>query len=796
MIPFATWCKTHTVLFDGAMGTEVQQRRPDLQVAPDACVLYAPELIEAIHYDYLVSGADVITTDTFGANGYKCAGADTTPEALISAAFGCARRARERYLREYGERPIYLALDIGPIGALLAPAGDMPAERAFALYREQVEIGAAQGADLLLIETQTDLAELKWAVLAAREYSTLPIVASMSFEHTGRTFTGTDVVTMATTLEGLGVTAIGINCSFGAAETRPLVDTLLTATRLPLIVQPNGGIPDADGHSHLDVEAHLAEMRYFLERGVEMVGGCCGTNPALIARLHRLRREVHGTRPAVTPVTRVSSYAETVVIGQGPVLIGERINPTGKKALQEELRRGALDRVVREAVVQRREGAALLDVNVGTSGVDETVLLPQAVRAVQAVAGTPLVLDSASPAALAAAARAYAGKPLLNSVNAGAESLAQVLPIAAQYGACVLGLTLDEDGIPETAAGRVRLAERIVARALAAGIPRENILIDCLTLTLGTGADNARITADAVAAVKRELGVATALGVSNISFGMPNRPIINRTFLQMALAHGLDAPIANPGDRGMTDTLAAYRVLTGVDVGAREWIARAQATVETQAEPAAPTILAAIVDGLEAETLRLTKELLTRKAPLDVVNDDLIGALNEVGRRFETQELFLPQLIRASQTAQVAFAEVKRRLAAAGEQASARGTIVLATVRHDVHDIGKNIVKVVLENYGYRIIDLGKDVAPQTVLDACRKYDARLVGLSALMTTTVVSMQETIALLKRELPDVRVVVGGAVLNEQYAADIGADCYAAHPAAVADIAAAFFGPAVK
>ena len=367
------------------------------------------------------------------------------------------------------------------------------------------------------------------------------------------------------------------------------------------------------------------------------------------------------------------------------------------------------------------------------------------------------------------------------------------MPIARHYGACVLGLTLDENGIPDTAKGRLALAEKIVTRALEWGIPRENILIDCLTLTLGTGAENVRITAEAVALVKRELGVATALGVSNISFGMPERSIINRTFLQMALTHGLDAPIANPGDRGMTDTLAAYRVLAGYDDGAREWIARAR-KVQDEAEAPSPvsTILAAIVDGLEAETLRLTKELLARKAPLDVVNEDLIGALNEVGRRFETQQLFLPQLIRASQTAQVAFAEVKRVLEAKGETAADRGTIILATVRHDVHDIGKNIVKVVLENYGYRIIDLGKDVPPQAILDACRAYHARLVGLSALMTTTVASMQETIALLKREIPDVQVVVGGAVLNERYATDIGADRYAAHPAAMADIAAAFFG----
>lgn len=793
MIPFSTFLAGQTVLIDGAMGTEVQRRRPDLRIAPDMCVLHEPALIESIHYDYLVSGVDVLTTNTFGANGYKCADTDTTPSALIHAAVGCARRARERYISDHGTRPIYVALDIGPIGTLLAPAGDMSPERAYDLYREQVEAGGAAGVDLIIIETQTDLAELKYAVLAAREHSDLPVLVSMSFEHTGRTFTGTDVVSMATTLEGLGVTAVGINCSFGAAETRPLVDALLAATKLPLIVQPNGGIPDADGHSRLDVQAHLDHMRYFLSRGVEIIGGCCGTDPALMARLHALRGEVHGTRPSVTPVTRVSSYAETVVLGQGPLMIGERINPTGKRELQEELRRGVLDRVVREAVVQRREGAALLDINVGTSGVDEPTLLPRAVRAVQAVTGTPLVIDTASPTALAAAARAVAGKPLLNSVNAGEDSLAQVLPIARRYGACVLGLTLDENGIPDTAKGRLALAEKIVTRALEWGIPRENILIDCLTLTLGTGAENARITAEAVALVKRELGVATALGVSNISFGMPERSIINRTFLQMALAHGLDAPIANPGDRGMTDTLAAYRVLAGYDDGAREWIARVR-KVQDEAEAPSPvsTILAAIVDGLEAETLRLTKELLARKAPLDVVNEDLIGALNEVGRRFETQELFLPQLIRASQTAQVAFAEVKRVLEAKGETAANRGTIILATVRHDVHDIGKNIVKVVLENYGYRIIDLGKDVPPQAILDACRTYHARLVGLSALMTTTVASMQETIALLKREIPDVQVVVGGAVLNERYAADIGADQYAAHPAAMADIAAAFFG----
>lgn len=785
---FQEFMKNRTIVFDGAMGTQIQARMELKGTPPDHLSITHPEMITAIHLDYLRAGADVIITNTFGANRLKAK--EIAPDALIRAAVVCAKEAKASYAKE-NDRPVFIALDLGPIGTLLEPSGSLTLEDAYDLYKEQVLTGVDAGVDLLLVETQTDLAEAKCALLACRENADLPVFVTMSYEDNGRTFTGTDPVSMAVTLEGMGPDAIGFNCSFGTRQMLPLVEELLQATRLPVMVQPNAGLPDASGHAQTDA-AFAADLRAFVEKGVQMIGGCCGTGPATIRALRKVADTTGRKRTVPAPQTRIASFAKTVIVEDDPVIVGERINPTGKKAFQAELREGSVDTLLREAVLQTEEGARILDVNTGAAGVDEALMLPMAIKEIQAILDTPLMLDSSNTEALEKAARAYNGKPLINSVNGKEESLAAVLPVVKKYGACVLALTLDDDGIPDTADKRVEIAGKILSRALALGIPKENIIVDCLTMTVSTGQDNARITAEAVRRVQQELGLKTALGVSNVSFGLPNRAAVNRTFLQMALEAGLDLPIINPGDRQMTETVASYRVLYGKDKEASDFIAKyAQmknaAPAATQKET---TLYSAIAGGLRTETEQLTRALLEEKEPLAIIEEDLIPVLNEIGKKFETGELYLPQLIRASETVKGAFDLVKEKLQQEGTGVS-KGKIVLATVQHDVHDIGKNIVKIVLENYGYDVYDLGKDVAPETVLAACREQDVNFVGLSALMTTTVVSMQKTIALLKQEIPDVGVVVGGAVLNERFAKEIGADYYGKHPTDTANAAQKHF-----
>lgn len=786
---FKEFMNGRTVVFDGAMGTQIQAQIDLAGTAPDELSITRPELITQIHLSYLEAGADVIITNTFGANRKKQQ--HYTPVELIEASVGCAKEAVAAY-RTTSDRPAYIALDLGPIGTLLAPSGSLSFEEAYEIYKEQVLAGTKAGVDLLLVETQTDLLEAKCAVLACKENSDLPVIATMSYEDSGRTFTGTDPVSMAVTLEGLGVSVLGMNCSFGTDQMEPLVQILLETTNLPILVQPNAGLPTAEKEAQSD-EDFAADLRRFVTRGVGLIGGCCGTGPDTIRALRKVADETEVKRTEILPATRVCSFAKTVVLSNDPVVAGERINPTGKKAFQEKLREGSVDTVLREAVLQTEEGAQVLDVNVGAAGVVEKELLPFAVKEIQAILDTPLMLDSANPEALAAAARVYNGKPLINSVNGKEESLEKVLPVVKKYGACVLALTLDDDGIPETAQKRVEIARKILTRAEALGIPRENILVDCLTMTVSTGQDNAKITADAVERVGRELGLKTALGVSNVSFGLPNRAAVNRSFLQMALEKGLSLPIMNPADLQMMEAIDTHRVLFGKDKEAADYIqkyAQVKQRPETTAVHAETTLYQAIASGLSEETLALTQQLLEKKEPLQIIEEDLIPVLNEIGLRFEHGELYLPQLIRASETVKGAFELVKASLKS-DAQTAGKGKVVLATVQHDVHDIGKNIVKIVLENYGFDVYDLGKDVAPETVLAACREKQAGFVGLSALMTTTVDSMERTIALLKREVPGVCVVVGGAVLNERYAAQIGADGYAKYPTDAARAATQYY-----
>ncbi|MDO5096199.1 MAG: homocysteine S-methyltransferase family protein [Peptostreptococcaceae bacterium] len=784
---FRDFMKNNIVLFDGAMGTQIQQLKIPAYYSPDEYSVRMPEQVEKIHLDYLLSGADVITSNSFGANAYKCSGKEISFEKIIEAAISCARNAREKYLSENPFRPIYIAQDIGPIGALLKPSGHLEWDEAYDLYKAQAILGEKLDADIFLIETQTDLRELKCAILACKENSSLPIICTMSFEKNCRTFTGTDALSMVTTLENLGVEAVGFNCSFGSQSMRPLVEKILQNTNLPVLVQPN---MSTDGEEEESVDDFIANMQFFVELGVGLIGGCCGTTPEVIARLHQMRKRSKSLRKPVAIPTRICSYAQTVEIGNRPKIIGERINPSNKKILQEELRLGRFDFALKEAVLQTREGADILDVNVGTSFANESELLPALVQEIQGILDIPLQIDSSSAAAIEKAVRIYNGKPLINSVTGKEESLEAILPIAKKYGACVLGLAFDEDGIPETVEGRMKVARKILERATAIGIPRENVLLDALTLTISSDSQNAKLTTQTLRRIKEELGLCTVLGVSNISFGLPNRPAVNRAFLISALENGLDLPIINTADSALVELVDSHLLLSGNE-HAKQYIEKYKSQNERTVLKSSErlTLEQTILGGMDSEVLAIIDDLLREKQAIDIVDEELIPILNAVGEKFEKGEFFLPQLIQASQSVKVAFDKVKEKFAPKTD--SNKGKILLATVEHDVHDIGKNIVKVVMENYGFDVIDLGKDVPAHRILEVCKERDIRLIGLSALMTTTVQSMEETIALLKKELPDCCIIAGGAVLSPRYAEKIGADAYAAHPSETVRLANAFY-----
>ncbi|MCC8059052.1 homocysteine S-methyltransferase family protein [Cloacibacillus sp.] len=764
------------LLFDGAMGTMLQRGGLELGTVPETLNVTAPEAIEAIHREYLAAGADVILANTFGANRFKAEKAGMELAAMVEAGVKTAKRA-------IGGAPgKYAALDIGPCGRVLQPAGDLPFDEAVAVFAEIIRAGTAAGADFILLETFTDLYELKAAVIAAKENSDLPIFATMSFEANGTTFFGASVESMVMTLEALGVSALGVNCSLGPKQLVPVVDRILAATRLPVLVQPNAGLPVMEeGVTRYDItpEEFAACVKNFVGEGVRFVGGCCGTTPEYIKLTKSMISGMAPVKTAAAPRGGICSPSRQARFERVTV-IGEWLNPTGKKALQAALRAHDMDFVLREAIREEEQGAEVLDINMGLPDIDEPAMLAEAVREIQAVTDLPLQLDSASPAALERAARIYNGKPLLNSVNGKKESLDAVLPIAKKYGCAVLGLTLDENGIPKDAEARLAIARRIVAAAEAAGLRREDIFIDCLMMTVSAQPDQAHETMRAISLVKRELGVKTVLGVSNVSFGLPARPIINRTMLAMALASGLDAPIMNPGDAGMTETVAAARVLLEQDADSKEYIEKYGAAAPQQATSVkedTPQIGYAIARGLKDEAAKAAATLLIKHPPLEIVEREIIPALDAVGKDYENGKIFLPQLIKSAEAAKAAFEVLRAELVKTGGDTQKGKKIVIATVHGDIHDIGKNIVKVILENYNFNVTDLGKDVPPQRVLEAVRETGAKLVGLSALMTTTVASMKDTIELLRKECPDVKVIVGGAVLTESLAEYTGADRYA-------------------
>ena len=789
------------VFLDGGMGTQLQARGLQPGQKPELAALEMPDVLTAIHTDYANAGADILLANTFGANAKKLAGCGHTVEDVVTASIACARKAADT-------TGTLVALDIGPLGELLVPAGTLSFEDAYAEFAQVIRAGAAAGADLVFLETMTDLYELKAAILAAKENCTLPIFTSMSFESRGRTFTGCTVESYAVTAAGLGADAVGINCSLGPKEILPFAQRLCRSVPagVPVFVKPNAGLPNPDGSYNLDPDGFAAEMKEYAAIGVSMVGGCCGTTPAFIAKLHETFSPL---APADKIPIRRSCLCTPVrfVEVNGITVVGERINPTGKKRLQQALRDGDSAYPCTQAVAQAEAGAQVLDVNAGLPGIDEAATLEQLVKDLQAVTDLPLQLDSSNPEALSRALRIYNGKPIVNSVNGETETLEKILPLCKKYGAAVVGLALDKGGIPPTVEGRVAIARRIVDAAHAAGIPDEDIYIDCLCLTASAQQEGATQTLQALARCKKELGVRTVLGVSNISFGLPCRGYLNTTFLTMAMSAGLDLAIMNPNTPEMMAAVRAYRVLTCQDPQSTDYVA-AYADVQIQttqtsksaatvaevsaAAPGGDALFEAVRRGLKAEARAAADAALTMREPLDVVNTSLIPALDAVGDGFEKGTVFLPQLLQAATAAQAAFEAIKAKIAASGQAQGSKGKIVIATVKGDVHDIGKNIVRVILENYGYDVLDLGRDVDPERVVEAVRQTGAKLVGLSALMTTTVPNMQATIEALHAANLDCKVMVGGAVLTPDYARDIGADYYCKDAKASADLAKQLLG----
>ena len=798
--------QSNTILLDGGMGTMLQAAGLKLGARPEELNITDPALIEGIHGQYAAAGSRIVNANTFGASAHKLAGSAYTLEQVITAGIENCKRA----CAPYGA---LTALDVGPLGELLEPSGTLAFEDAVAEYARIVKAGEAAGADLIFFETYTDLYELKAALLAAKENTHLPILASMSFEAGGRTFTGCTVESFAASARGLGADAVGINCSLGPKEIFPMAKRLAEAVpgNFPVFVKPNAGLPRADGSGY-DITPQLfaLQMKPYRELHLFAAGGCCGTTPEFIKLLNGTFAGCTPGRPAHRMPSVLCTPVDTVTV-DGITVVGERINPTGKKRFQQALREGDMNYVLEQAVSQAEAGAQILDVNVGAPGVDEPVLMEQVVKALQSVTSLPLQLDSSNVEALARGLRVYNGKPIVNSTNGEPEKLKAILPLCKKYGAAIVGLAIDERGILPAAEDRVAIARRITEAALEAGIPREDIYIDCLTLTASAQQEDVLATVQALEACKKELGVRTVLGVSNISFGLPCRTYLNTTFLTMAMYAGLDLAIMNPSSEEMMAAVYAYNVLTNRDKQSTKYIERfadrvPASTALAQAAKAVPAasaaeaeltgpyaaLMKAVEKGLKGDAAAHTRALLAEKQPLEVVDEALIPALDIVGAKYEKGTLFLPQLLQAASAAQSAFEEIKTAIAQKGEGSASKGRIVLATVKGDVHDIGKNIVRVILENYGFEVLDLGRDVPVETVVDTVREKDVHLVGLSALMTTTLKSMEETIAALHAAKLDCKIMVGGAVLTPEYAEKIGADWYAKDAKRSADIAKEFFG----
>ena len=772
------------LFFDGAMGTELQKNGLKKGELPENLNIHSPEIVARVHKSYLDAGCNIISTNTFGANSLKF---DNVNE-IITKAVEIAKNAIEE-----SEKDAFVALDIGPLGKLLKPYGDLEFETAYNLYKEQVIAGKNAGADLILIETMGDLYEIKSAVLAAKENTDLPVLVSMIFDEKGILLTGADIKTAVITHEGLGVDGIGMNCGLGPDQMLELLKEMKKYSSTPIFVQPNAGLPvSINGVTTYNVtpEEFANKQLQILKNGACALGGCCGTTPGHIKAMIDLCKNEQIEKISKKHITAVTSYSKTVIFQDKPIIIGERINPTGKKMLKEALRNKDMDYIYREGVTQADAGADILDVNVGLPEIDEPEMMQNAVLGLQSILSTPLQIDTSDSVAMEKALRIYNGKPMVNSVNGKEKVMDEVFPLVKKYGGVLVCLTLDENGIPETVDGRIAIAKRIIDKAQEYGIAKENLVFDPLCMTVSTNKDNAKITLECIEKLTNELGVKTVLGVSNVSFGLPNRELLNSAFFTLAMQKGLSAGIINPKSNAMMNSYYSFCALNGLDENFEQYIANVTDT-KTEVKATDVDLKTAVVKGLKSQAKEQTKLELKTKTPIEIIDGILVPALNEVGKGFEENTIFLPSLLMSAETAGASFEIIKEYMVSSGAKTEEKGRILIATVEGDIHDIGKNIVKVLLENYGFSVIDMGKDITPEAIVEKAEKENIKLVGLSALMTTTVPSMERTIRLLKAKNPQIAVMVGGAVLTEDYAKTIGADFYGKDAMASVRIAEKFF-----
>lgn len=783
------YMKDHVLFLDGGMGTLLQAEGLQPGEHPEHWNITHSEVIVKLQKAYFDAGSNVINTNTFGANILKFP--EEELDEILKCAIANAKKARDT---STGQQEKFIALDIGPTGKLLKPYGDFDFEEAVSVFAKTVRLGVQYGVDLIFIETMNDSYETKAALLAAKENCDLPVFVSNAYGEDGKLMTGADAATMTAMLEGMGADAIGVNCSLGPKALTPVVREYLKYASVPVLLKPNAGLPrDVDGRTVFDVEAEefSQDVAQLMKEGVRIAGGCCGTTPAYLAALTEKTKDMKPVPVTQKDLTWVSSYTHAVIFGKKPVLIGERINPTGKKRLKQALRENDMDYILTEGINQQECGVEILDVNVGLPEIEEAEVLKNAVFELQAVLDLPLQIDTSDPVAMEQALRRYNGKAMINSVNGKEESMETIFPLVKKYGGLVVALTLDESGIPETAAERVAIAERILKKAAEYGIDKRDLIFDTLAMTVSADPNSAKVTMDALEEIKTRLGCHTSLGVSNVSFGLPNRDMINGTFFALAMQKGLSAAIMNPFSAEMMKAYHAYCALMGLDENFAAYIAFASKEMPHQTTSASPVqtvsvsageeghspLQRAIIKGLREQAGNLTKEMLLQNPPLEIVQKEIIPALDVVGKGFEEKRMYLPQLLMSAEAAKYAFEEIKGVMAAEQNKSAAKCAFVIATVQGDIHDIGKNIVKLLLENYGFDVTDLGRDVAPETIVETVQKIHAPLVGLSALMTTTVPAMEETIKQLRVGAPWCKVVVGGAVLTQEYADRIGADKYA-------------------
>ena len=789
------------LFFDGGMGTMLQKNGMGAGEIPELLNINNPELIERIHTEYLEAGADIITANTFGANPLKLE-SDISLDMIIAAAMGIAKKAVNKFQSE--GKPRFAAFDMGPCGRLLEPLGNLSFDDCYEAFAKIAKTAEKCGADLIIIETMSDTLEAKAAVLAVKENTSLPVFCTMTFDESYKTLTGGDISVMSAIMEGLGVDCMGINCGLGPEQIAEMMENLAEISSIPIMAQPNAGLPQIENGKtvyNVNPEEFGKQCEKMAKLGASVLGGCCGTTPEHIQAL--VKRCLAYT-PIVEEknITVVSSYSKTVVLGKGPVIVGERLNPTGKKKFKEALRNGDIDYILGEAFAQRDSGAHILDVNVGLPEIDECVMMEKAVKAISAAVNLPLQIDSSDPATIERALRVYNGKPMINSVNGKKESIETIMPIVQKYGGVLVGLCLDENGIPPTADERVEIAKRIKNSAAEYGIKPKNLVMDALTLTISAQQKESAQTIKALKRIKEDLGLCTTLGVSNISFGLPRREIVNGTFFALALHSGLDACIINPCADAMINTYRAFMALECYDEDCHEYVSayagtKSQTTVTRENAPeekeeSINPLFDIIIKGLKEQSYNETVRQLQDTDPMDIINNVLIEALNVVGREFEKGTMFLPQLMMSAETVKNSFDAIKAHIEKSGEKQESKGKIAVATVKGDIHDIGKNIVKVLLENYGYDVYDLGKDVPPEEIVNAMRDNDIHICGLSALMTTTVVSMEETIKAIRAAGLEAKVWVGGAVLTQEYADMIGADKYCKDALSSVNYANEFFG----